>query len=138
MSDSMWPYGQQPTRLLCPQDSLGKNTGVGCHFLLQASQLGREICKWMSFPWIVEGVRDGERLFCKEKAQSWLWSWLLWPTDLFCLPTKWGCVRWSVGVSYSAQVCEAIREWHHASRRLRKQCGQYLISSQYYLKLKKT
>ena len=30
----MWPYGQQPTRLLCPQDSLGKNTGVGCHFLL--------------------------------------------------------------------------------------------------------
>ena len=28
-------YGQQPTRLLCPQDSLGKNTGVGCRFLLQ-------------------------------------------------------------------------------------------------------
>ena len=26
--------GQKPTRLLCPQDSLGKNTGVGCHFLL--------------------------------------------------------------------------------------------------------
>ena len=25
----MRPYGQQPTRLLCPQDSLGKNTGVG-------------------------------------------------------------------------------------------------------------
>ena len=29
------PHRQQPTRLLCPQDSLGKNTGVGCHFLLQ-------------------------------------------------------------------------------------------------------
>ena len=29
------PYGQQPTRLLCPWDSAGKNTGVGCHFLLQ-------------------------------------------------------------------------------------------------------
>ena len=26
---------QQPTRLLCPWDSPGKNTGVGCHFLLQ-------------------------------------------------------------------------------------------------------
>ena len=24
----------QPTRLLCPRDSSGKNTGVGCHFLL--------------------------------------------------------------------------------------------------------
>ena len=35
MSDSMQPYGQQPTRLLCPQESLGKNAGVGCHFLLQ-------------------------------------------------------------------------------------------------------
>ena len=29
------PHRWQPTRLLCPQDSLGKNTGVGCHFLLQ-------------------------------------------------------------------------------------------------------
>ena len=25
----------EPTRLLCPWDSPGKNTGVGCHFLLQ-------------------------------------------------------------------------------------------------------
>ena len=33
-SHSVQPYGQQPTRLLCPQDSLGKNTGVGCYFLL--------------------------------------------------------------------------------------------------------
>ena len=24
-----------PTRFLCPWDSLGKNTGVGCHYLLQ-------------------------------------------------------------------------------------------------------
>ena len=32
---TVWPHGQQPTRLLCPQDSPGKNTGVGCHFLLQ-------------------------------------------------------------------------------------------------------
>ena len=26
------PRGQQPTRLPCPRDSPGKNTGVGCHF----------------------------------------------------------------------------------------------------------
>ena len=31
----MWPYGLQPARLLHPRDSPGKNTGVGCHFLLQ-------------------------------------------------------------------------------------------------------
>ena len=36
MPDSMRPQGQQPTvRLLHPWDSPGKNTGVGCHFLLQ-------------------------------------------------------------------------------------------------------
>ena len=31
----LWPHRRQPTRLLCPWDSPGKNTGVGCHFLLQ-------------------------------------------------------------------------------------------------------
>ena len=35
MSNSWWPHGLKPTRLLCPGDSLSKNTGVGCHFLLQ-------------------------------------------------------------------------------------------------------
>ena len=29
------PHGLYPTRLLCPWDFPGKNTGVGCHFLLQ-------------------------------------------------------------------------------------------------------
>ena len=29
------PHGLQPTRLLCPWDSPSKNTGIGCHFLLQ-------------------------------------------------------------------------------------------------------
>jgi len=35
MSDSLWPCGPLPTRVLCPWDSPGKNTGVGCHALLQ-------------------------------------------------------------------------------------------------------
>ena len=34
---TLWPYGLQPTRLPCPWDSPGKNTGVGCHFLLPRS-----------------------------------------------------------------------------------------------------
>ena len=41
MSDSLRLYGQQPTRLLRPQKSLGKNTGVGCRFLLQCPSRGR-------------------------------------------------------------------------------------------------
>ena len=35
MSDSVQPHRRQPTRLPRPWDSPGKNTGVGCHFLLQ-------------------------------------------------------------------------------------------------------
>ena len=35
VSDSLQPCGLQPTRLLCPWDSPGKNTGVGCHAFLQ-------------------------------------------------------------------------------------------------------
>ena len=35
MSDSMQPHRRQPTRLPRPWDSPGKNTGVGCHLLLQ-------------------------------------------------------------------------------------------------------
>ena len=33
VSDSVRPHRRQPTRFLCPWDSPGKNTGVGCHFL---------------------------------------------------------------------------------------------------------
>ena len=32
---TLWPHRLQPTRLLCSRDFPGKNTGVGCHFLLQ-------------------------------------------------------------------------------------------------------
>ena len=42
MSDSVQPHRLQPTRLPCPWDSPGKNTGVGCHFLLQCMKVKRE------------------------------------------------------------------------------------------------
>ena len=35
MSNSVQPHRRRPTRLPRPWDSPGKNTGVGCHFLLQ-------------------------------------------------------------------------------------------------------
>ena len=52
MSDSEWPYGQQPTRLLCPQDSLGKNTEVGCYFLLP--QEGWALKNWCFWTVVLE------------------------------------------------------------------------------------
>ena len=42
VSDSVRPHRRQPTRLPRPQDSPGKNTGVGCHFLLQCMKVKSE------------------------------------------------------------------------------------------------
>ena len=56
VSDSLQPSGLQPTRLLHPWDFPGKNTRVGCHFLLQGifltqgSNSGLPHCRKMLYP----------------------------------------------------------------------------------------
>ena len=42
VSNSVRPQCRQPTRLRRPWDSPGKNTGVGCHFLLQCMKVKSE------------------------------------------------------------------------------------------------
>ena len=42
VSDSVWLHRRQPIRLPRPWDSPGKNTGVGCHFLLQHMKVKSE------------------------------------------------------------------------------------------------
>ena len=42
VSDSVQPHRRQPTRLPRPWDSPGKNTGVGCHLLLQGMKVKSE------------------------------------------------------------------------------------------------
>ena len=42
VSDSVRPHRRQPTRLRHPWDSPGKNTGEGCHFLLQCIKVKSE------------------------------------------------------------------------------------------------
>ena len=75
MSDSVRLHRRQPTRLLHPWDSPGKNTGVGCHFLLQCmkvksgsevTQLYPTLCNPMDCglpgllcPWDVPGKSTG-------------------------------------------------------------------------------
>ena len=55
------PHGLYPARLLWPWDSPGKNTGVGCHFLLQGtfqtqeSNLGILHCRQVLYRWSYEG-----------------------------------------------------------------------------------
>ena len=42
MSDSLWSHGLVPTRFLCLWNSPGKNTAVGCHFLLRGPSWPRD------------------------------------------------------------------------------------------------
>ena len=55
MSDSVRPHRWQPIGLARPWDSPGKNTGVGCHFLLQCMKVKSEsevaqLCLTLSDP----------------------------------------------------------------------------------------
>ena len=58
MSGSLSPYGLQPTRLLCPWDYPGKNTRVGCHFLLQETfqTQGLNLCLLGLLHWKVNSL----------------------------------------------------------------------------------
>ena len=57
MSSSLWSHGLKPTRFLCPWNSPGKNTGMGCHSLLQVilltqgSSLGLLHCRQIFYHW---------------------------------------------------------------------------------------
>ena len=48
MSNRVRPDRWQPTRLCRPWDSPGKNTGVGCHFLLQCMKVKSEVASVVS------------------------------------------------------------------------------------------
>ena len=82
----MRPHRRQPTRLLCPWDSPGKSTGVGCHCLLQDSILKSKditfptkvhLVKVMVFPVVMYGCES----WTVKKAEHWriddfeLWYW---------------------------------------------------------------
>ena len=49
LSNSSWPHGLQPTRLLRPWDFPGKSTGVGCHCLLQFCCINTQLFIHSSF-----------------------------------------------------------------------------------------
>ena len=63
MSDSLWPLGLQHTRLLCPWDFPGENTGVDSHslvqgiFLTQGSNLGLLHCRQILYHLSHQGSR---------------------------------------------------------------------------------
>ena len=90
VSDSAWPQRWQPTSLPHPWDSPGKNTGVGCHFLLQCTKVKSESevtqsCPTLSDPmdsslpgsWDLPGKSTAVGCHCL--LRSFLENWLKSP-----------------------------------------------------------
>ena len=62
VSVSVRPHRWQPTRLLCPWDSPGKNTEVGCHCLLRKNMY-RQPNEAKGVKWGIKGLNDDSGTF---------------------------------------------------------------------------
>ena len=109
MSNSVRPHRWQPTRLPHPWDSPGKNTGVGCHFLLQCMKVKSErqvaqLCLTLSDPMdcsppscSIHGIFQA-----RVKKGCYFISWhqnALWEKNIFGLTLekeRWSCQEYVV------------------------------------------
>ena len=83
MSDSVRPHRRQPTRLPRPWDSPGKNTGVGCHFLLQCMKVKVKVkllsrARLLETPWTAAYQAPPSMGFSRQKY----WSGVPLPSPL--------------------------------------------------------
>ena len=122
VSESVWPHRWQPTRLPHPWNSPGKNTGMGCHFLLQYMKVKSESevaqsCRPLPTPWTAAYQTPSSMGFSRQEY----WNGVPLPspmTNLFnsmlksrdiILPTKvylvkamvfpvvmYGCESWTI------------------------------------------
>ena len=93
MSDSVQPHRRQPTRLPRSWDSPGKDTGVGCHFLLQCMKVKSESevaqsCPTRATPWTV-AYQAPPSMGC-----SWQESWSGVPSPSPSLILGWSILHY--------------------------------------------
>ena len=86
MSNSVRPHRRQPIRLLHPWDSPGKNTGVGCQFLLQCMKVKSEsevaqLCPTLVTPWTAAHQAPPSMGFSRQEY----WSAVPLPSPLLML-----------------------------------------------------
>ena len=133
----MRPHRRQPTRLPCPWDSPGKNTGVGCHFLLRCMKVKSEsevaqLCPTLSDP--MDCSLPGSSIHGIFQARVLEWGAIAFSTGvcfkksrtgLLVLPNTNSCVQCTVkpnkpkcqGLEHRKVYCRAKQgEWvAHAS-----------------------
>ena len=97
MSDSVRPHRRQPTRLPRTWDSPGKNTGVGCHFLLQCRKVKSKVkslsrVRLLATPWTAAyqapppmGLPRQEYWSGVPLVECLLFTYMLRGTSLICI-----------------------------------------------------
>ena len=111
MSDSLWSHRWQSTRLLCPWDSPGKNTGVGCHFLLQFMKVKSESevaqsCPTLSDP--MDCSPPGSSVHGIFQARVLEWGAIAFSSSL----------HWPYSISFPPAIpesfcCPIVHHWSH-------------------------
>ena len=143
----MWPHRWQPTRLPRPCDSPGKNTGVGCHFLLQCMKVKSEREVAQSWPTLrdtmdcslpdssIHGIFPGKSTGVGCHCLLHLYHWVTYK------PAKgnfWGRVRfWAVSQQQATFLgtgeCVLNRKWKNL-RNTAQQLLQYIKLKQCFRK----
>ena len=108
MSNSVQPQRRQPTRLPLPWDSLGKNTGVGCHFLLQCMKVKSESevsqsCPTLSDPMGCSLLGSSIHGIFQARIQEWV---TIAFSDIMCV-----CV--CVCVCIYIYICKTIKKMNY-------------------------
>ena len=116
----MSPHRQQPTRLLCPWDSPGKKTGVGCYFLLQGIFLtqGQNQCLLLLLHWrvgsllLAPGGSEGKESACSVGDPSLILGLGRSPGEGKSYPFQYPCLENSMGRgAWQATVHKVARSW---------------------------
>ena len=110
MSNSVLPHRRQPTRPPCPWDSPGKNTGVGCHFLLQCIKVevkSLSHVQLLATPWTTAYQAPPSMGFSRQEY----WSGVPLPSPIYTLRyIKRGFPSGSVGKEFACQCIRRRRQ----------------------------
>ena len=122
----MRPHRWQPTRLPRPWDSPGKNTGVGCHFLLQCmkvkslSRVQPSVTPWtvqpsrLLRPWDFPGKSTGVGCHCllhDQPRQRCYFSTKIHLVKAMVFPVvMYGCESWTIKKSEHRRI-DAFELW---------------------------
>ena len=96
VSDSVRPHSRQPIGLHRPWDSPGKNTGVGCHFLLQCMKVKSESEVTQSSPTLSDPMDcslSGSSVHGSFQARVLEWGAIVWSLLLLLLLSRVNGVR---------------------------------------------